>query len=283
MAVFALLLTAVLMVVLATVVGRARRVTARDVAWLAGSAAVPDDEARVYRLYLARHRTRRVLGGLAGVGFAVVVGVRWYGTVRAGVGGASPLADVLFCALAGTVVGALSAETYRLRRLVGPAVASLAPRSPGPRGGLVRTAWAVAGAAVAVGLGCAVATGRLGALLMAVATALLVGVAAFTLRAVRRRRRVVDDPRAAAVDARLRAFAGETVAWLALAAAALGAGWTCAFLPWSGGPAWVGPALAVGSLAVTGWALHRASPRPPRSFVAGGAWAGVVGPEAVPS
>jgi hypothetical protein len=283
MAAFGLLLVAALVVLLTTVVGRARHVTARDVAWLAGVATVLDDEATVYRAYLARHRTRRVLGGLAGVGFAVVVGVRWYGTVRVGVGGTSPLADVLFCGLAGTVLGALSAETYRLRPLGGPAVASLAPRAPGPRRGLVRTAWAIAGSAVAVGLGSAVVTGRPDALLMAVAGALLVGVAALTLRAVRRRRRVVDAPGVAAVDARLRAFAGEAAAWLALASAVLGTGWTCAFLPWSGRAAWVGLALAVGSLVVTGWALHRASPRPPRSFVAGGVWAGAVGPEAVAS
>ncbi|KGM14778.1 hypothetical protein N867_16085, partial [Actinotalea fermentans ATCC 43279 = JCM 9966 = DSM 3133] len=88
------------------------RVYGRDILWLAGR-PVTDQEADVCARYLRRHRTHRVVGGLAGVAFALVVSLRWGGPGL--VLGGAPLADPLFGGVAGVVVGALSAETYRLR------------------------------------------------------------------------------------------------------------------------------------------------------------------------
>ncbi|MGC5165514.1 hypothetical protein [Luteimicrobium sp. DT211] len=269
-ALFALLVVGVLVLAVAVLLQRAASVSDADVAWLAGAEVVPADEACVYRAYLVRHRSRRVLGGLSGVALAVVLGVRWAGSVRIGLGEGSPLTDVLFCGLAGTVLGAFSAEAYRLRPVAAhPAVASLEPRPPVARPGVMRAGWGVVGAALLVGIVGWIATGSVAALVMGLAGAALVAVTAATERAVRGRRRIVTEPRVMAVDARLREFAGEVVAWLALASAILAAGWVCALLPWDGAVAgWVGLGTACASLVGTVLALRRASPRPRRGRVA---------------
>ncbi len=62
------------------------------------------------RRYLSRHTRHRFIGGVVGVLFAIVVGVRRYRTVTVGIGSANPLADVLFCGVAGVIIGAPSAE-----------------------------------------------------------------------------------------------------------------------------------------------------------------------------
>lgn len=114
-AVVLVVLVALVAVLLLVVLGR-RPVGMRDIAWLADApdASVEPDEGEVYRRYLTRHRTHRLVGGLLGVLLALVLGIRAYGEVRIGVGGGSPLADVLFCGLAGVLVGAFSAEAFRL-------------------------------------------------------------------------------------------------------------------------------------------------------------------------
>ncbi|MDM7856135.1 hypothetical protein [Cellulomonas alba] len=276
----------VLVTVLALVAGLvaaavlARPVRAVDVAWLAGDAYPSADEAAVYERYLRRHRRHRAVGGLFGAAFAVVTGVAWYGSVHAGIGTGSPFADVLWCALAGIVCGALSAETFRFDRPRRPSArtaASLEPHAPAARADLARVARVlvvcslmVAGVVVAVrGLG------SLGVLTTAVAGAAMVGVAEVTRASIAGRRRPVMTDAAARVDARIRAFAGVAVARLELAAAVLTAGWVVSGLPdqGGGGDDAVRVVLVLAALVATLVLLHRAAPRAPRGWLPPGALA----------
>ncbi|WP_035062363.1 hypothetical protein, partial [Cellulomonas bogoriensis] len=73
--------------------------------------------------------------------------------------------------------------------------------------------------------------------------------------------------RAQLVDARIRAFAGTSVAYLELAAAVLGAGWTVSATPWVGTvPQVLQVVVVVGGLVLTVVLLRRAAPRPPRRW-----------------
>jgi len=244
----------------------------RDVVLLAGRPDVREDEAEVYRRYLGRHERHRLVGGIFGALVAFVVGIGWYGQVRIGVGGGSPLADLLFCSLAGVLVGAFTAETFRLSEPRSSVVAaSLQPRPDAPRPGVVRAARVLTAAAV-VGAVVVLLTGGSGyALVVAGLGVAMAGVAEATRRAVRTRRRPVLSERAQVVDARIRSFADASVSWLQLAAAVLVAGWvvSCAEPP-APGPA-VGALLTVlvlGGLVVTVVLLRRARPRAAAARVA---------------
>ncbi|NNH24730.1 hypothetical protein HLB09_16875, partial [Pseudokineococcus marinus] len=179
---FRVLLLAVLLVLGGLLLVRrlaSARVTSADVSWLAGAAPgapVPDDEAHVAARYLARHRRHRSVGGLLGVALAVVVGVRWYQSVGFGFSQGSPLADVLFCGVAGVLVGALLAETYRLRPAAGARTASLEPHAPAPHAGTVLAARVVLAASLVAGAALLVTGAGAAAVTSAAAGALVVGV-----------------------------------------------------------------------------------------------------------
>ncbi len=237
----------------------------RDVAWLAGVPVPSGSEAgAVYRRYLERHRGYRLAGGWFGVALAMVVGITWDQQVHAGIGQGSPFGDVLFCGVAGVVVGALAAESYRLAQ-PRAALASLAPRPDLGSRGLLTTARTMVGVAVAVGalsLGAHDAT----SLLVAVAGAAVVGLAELTRRAIAGRRRPVMSDAAAEVDRRIRWYAASAVAHLELSAGALTLGWAIAKVPGDqAGFLRAASTLVLLVLAVV--ELHRARPRPPRSFV----------------
>jgi hypothetical protein len=275
-----LVLLLVLLVVLLAVLVLGRPVRAVDVAWLAGEAYPARDEAVVYTRYLRRHRRHRGVGGLFGGAFAVVTGVAWYGSVHAGIGTGSPFADVLWCALAGIVCGALSAETFRFdrsRRAAGRAAASLEPHAPAARGDLARAARLVVGASLVVAALVVALRGvaALGVLTAAVAGTAMVAVADATRAAVAGRRRPVMTDAAARVDARIRGFAGAAVARLELAAAVLTAGWVVAGLPEQRGRGddAVRLVLVLAALVGTLVLLHRAAPRAPRGWLPPGALA----------
>ncbi|GIG30365.1 hypothetical protein [Cellulomonas marina] len=248
--------------------------SARDVAWLAGTAPgeLPPAEAAVVARHLERHRRHRRVGGLVGVAFAVVVGIRWYASVGFGVGQHSPLADVLFCGVAGVLVGALVAEGTRLPRTAGAVTASLAPRPAAPHPRYVGAARGLVAAAVVLGVALLVAGRGPTTLVTALAGAAVVAVAEVTRARVVGRRRPVLAPRAARLDDRLRAFAAGSVALLELSAAVLTATWVLfglqgAFGAPDGGV--VDLVLGFASLAglvVAAVLLHRAAPRPPRSW-----------------
>lgn len=260
-----------LLAVLVAAATRARP-SPHDVAWLAGGSLVPADEETVVRRYLARHRTHRLVGGLLGVALAVVVGIRWYGTVRVGVGDLSPLADVLFLGVAGVVVGALVAESFRLPRVRGPVSASLAPREPLPGAPHVRVARGVATGAVAVTV-LALALGSTGPVVACVLGVAVVGLAELTRARVVGRRRPVLTPRAERLDARLRAFAAGSVAHLELSTAVLTLTWVVSTAI-TADAAWWGPVQVVAVLAglvVSVVQLLAARPRPPRGWEPG--WA----------
>lgn len=260
MAMIPILLVLVLVAVLAVVVAGAG--TAGDAQHLLGPGATPQ-ERDVAARYLHRHRTHRAVGGAVGVLVAVVVGARVQQNVTIGIGGGSPFGDLLFCGFAGVVIGALSAETYRLRAVPGPAAASLAPRAEVAADGVVRLARVCGATALLVGvlaLGLGAGTAPL---LVAVAGVAVVAIAEATLRAVRDRRRPVLSARGQLVDERLRAFAGRAVSHLEGAAGVLGLGWVVSALP--------SPHLVVGvvqvvvalaALVAAVVLMRRASPRP---------------------
>lgn len=261
-----LVLLAVPVAIVATLVAGVR-VRDRDVRWLVGGSATPA-EARVVELYLRRHRAHRLGGGLVGIALAVIVGLRWYGQAGFALGTTTPLADVLFCGVAGVVVGALSAETYRLGLpRGGAAVASLAPRPPLPMAGLAQVARALLAGSAVLSLVVGLLWHRWGGLLATACAAVVIAVAEATRRAVAYRRRPVLSERAQVIDGRLRGFAATTVTRLELSIAALAAMWAVSSLPVQVGP-WYA-VVGVGWLAALVVAvvqLRRAVPRPPAGF-----------------
>ena len=273
-----ILVLGVLAVALLIVRPWARRVDERDVAWLAGTAVVPGDEAEVYSRYLDRHRRHRLAGGTFGAVFAAVVGIRYYENVQIiGAGTVSPAADMFFGIVTGVVLGALSAEAFRLSQPGGRAtVASLAPREPvgeprvdrAARGiGLFAVAWALL---AFLFLGTAASP----ALVIAVVGMVIAGVVELTRATITNRRRPAESARALHVDSRIRTFAGRSLSWLQAAAAVLVATWTLALTPirWGNDAAaqevgdWVTGILVLAGLVVTVVLLRRAAPRPPRRW-----------------
>ena len=95
-------------------------------------------------------------------------------------------------------------------------------------------------------------------------------VAEATQSAITGRRRPILSERAGVVDLRMRSFASTSVARLQLAAAVLAAAWTVSKVPGvESRPTMVTQAVAViGGLVITVILLHRASPRPPRKWIA---------------
>lgn len=248
------------------------RVTPSDVVWLVGAGPderVPDDEAGVVVRYLERHRQHRLVGGLLGVTFAVVVGLRWYQSVGFGFAQRSPLADVLFCGVGGVLVGALYAEGFRLRPAPGARVASLAPHPTAPLAGTVWTARAVLATSLLVALALLLTGSGPAAVVSAGVGTVLVTVAELTRRRIVDRRRPVHPERVDRLDRRLRSFAAGSVAHLELAAAVLTAMWVLAW--WSAATPDVPYAVDVlrtcaglAGLVIAVVLLHRAAPRAPR-------------------
>ncbi len=245
------------------------QVSARDVAWMSAVRQVPPAEHTVYQRYLERHRRHRLAGGLFGVVLAVTIGVRWFGAVSIGIGEGSPLADVLFCGLAGTLLGALAAERFRLSEPASARLAaSLSEREDVSRPDL---RWATRGitlGALGVGLLVALSGNGLVPLLIGLGGLVALGVAEATQTAISSRRRPVLSDSAKTVDCRIRSFAGRSAALLQLAASVLVAGWTIAKVPGleEGWLSFVRFVLVIGSLAGTVALLRQAAPRPPRKW-----------------
>lgn len=245
------------------------RVSVRDVAWIAGGPESSPAEADVYSRYLQRHRRHRLGGGLVGSLFAITVGIGWYGSITIGVGQQNPLADVLFCGLGGVLVGAFSAESFRLSEPPSTTVsASLTEHAGAARPELIRVARIISLASLAGG-GLVAATGHGPVpLLIAIGGLVVALVAEATQAAITGPRRPVLSDRAQAVDLRMRSFASTSIARLQLAAAVLTAAWTVSKIPGAG----PGPFVLVQDLTViagfvsTVVLLHRASPRPPRKW-----------------
>jgi hypothetical protein len=256
-----LVITVLLLVVLVVALWRGGTTPReRDIAWLAGSGTVPDDEAEVVRRYLARHRRHRTAGGLVGVVATAVAAFRYQGSVS--------FSALLFGGIAGVLVGALVAESYRLGPRVGAAaVASLEPRDPAP---LPRVVWMARGLLLVATLGATAISLQVrdtATLLLVAGGALVTGLAEATRARIVGRRRPVLSFRARELDARIRAFAGRSVANLQLAAALLVLTGVVASVPVPGGL----PAALRGLVWLAGFVAawvytHRAAPRPPYSW-----------------
>jgi len=238
-----------------------------DVTWLADG--IPDPRlADVYTAYLRRHRRARLLGGVGGLVVAIVAGTAWRHDlwISVSVGNGPIGGDLLVGALAGTTLGTLASETYRLRRPAGVRrAASLDARPPRPRPGLAWTARALILVAVAVGVIGVVAdkAAALGGAILAVALGVL---AELTQRAITDRWRPTNAL-AAHADTRLRNFAGTSVSWLELAAGTLGVGWSLAAVtPNDSALGFVSGLIALACLIATIVALVRSGVRPPRGW-----------------
>ncbi len=245
-----------------------RRVYPRDVAWLAGR-PVTELEADVCTRYLRRHRVHRLVGGLSGVAVGLALGLRWDGNAGLSVGGANgPFGDVVFCGVAGVIVGALSAESFRMRLpRTGPVAASLAPRPRLPLRRTVASAWAL----VAVGAGIAgaglVGQGDPAGLQAVVLGVVVQGMGTATRRAIAHRRRPVLSERALELDGRMRGFASASVARLQASMGWLVVYWALVALP-RDVPGWsvVFGVASLGSFVLAIVYLRRAAPRPPNGW-----------------
>lgn len=266
MAIGFLLVSLMLVVAAGSYLTIGTRVTDRDIAWLSSNPHTPPDKAAVYGHYLQRQRRHRLAGGLAGAFFAVLVGIRYYGSVSIGIGQGNPLADVLFCGLAGVLGGALSAESFRLSEPPSTTVAaSLADRGIHVDSRLGHVAHALAAAAVLFGAVVAATSNGFDALAVAVAGLGVAGVAEATRRAIANRRRPVLSEAARGVDVTIRSFAARSVAMLQLAAAVLVTGWVASKAPNDDAATLqvLQFVIVISCLFATIVMLHRAAPRPP--------------------
>lgn len=256
-----------LVVLLLVALNANRRVSAGDVRWIAGTPDVPAAQADVYRRYLTRHRQHRMVGGLLGTMLGILLGLRWNMEIS--------LATVLFCGLAGVLVGSLSAETYRLARsrvpvdgeAPGVRSASLTPRPPLEHGRTVVVARALLAGALLLGA-VAAGAGHIAPLLVALTGAAVAAVAEWTQSVVRSRRRPVLSPEAATVDHRIRSFAARSLAWLEAGVATLTVSQAIATVPVSSPPLVAAQTLCSLALLITSFVLvHRASPQRPWSAI----------------
>ncbi|MDR1823856.1 MAG: hypothetical protein LBR27_00715 [Bifidobacteriaceae bacterium] len=274
---FALLLA----VVIVFFVSAFSRPTAADVAWLAGRPVADPAERAFYSDYLRRYRRYRMGGCSVGLILVLVTSrnvvvnlvkalfqtsndhgpLNWELSIN--------LSDALFLGVAGAIVGALAAETYRVGQKPGePPAADLTARAPIAPAKVLWTARVATLAAIGCGLGYGLAGLGWLAAIYAAAGLVVVGLAELTERAIADRRRPVLSPRAMAADARIRAFAGRTVAWLELAIAVLAASWAAtafeATVPDAAVVAMVLVNLA--ALGVAIWAVTRARTKAPRAY-----------------
>lgn len=267
----------ILLVVVAVVIGFTGALVARrsapspaDVTWLAGPSfsdsrtTANDDALAVCRRYLTRHRRHRVVGGVFGIVFAAIIGVRWFGSITIGVGQGNPLADLLFCGLAGVIVGTLSAESFRLSTAGNVQQAASLARRPTPAGsGRILVSRLIASTAFAIGVAAAVTGHGLLPLVVSMIFVVPLAVAEAVLVVIESRSRPVMTDRARHLDGRLRTFAGTSLSSLHLTTAVLMLGWTVSKIDaLVGFTAALQVIVVVGCLIVSVTMLHRAAPRP---------------------
>jgi hypothetical protein len=267
MAIVVLLLA---LTVIAGFLARSARL-ARHGGWLAEPLPPSSHEASALVRYLSRHVLHRRVGATVGVVLATVAGIRLYGEVNIGIGTRSPLADVLFCGLAGSIVGMMSAETFRLKReRYDGRSASLVERTPLVPVRLLVLSRALTIASCLGAVAILVATRDAGPLAIAAAGVAVAGVAEATRRAITSRPRPVMTDRARWVDDRMRWFAQRAVGNLQLAAAWLLAGWVVSKAGDTEHTAVdvLQLLIVLGCLAAAVVHLLRASPRRPRGWVA---------------
>jgi hypothetical protein len=266
----ALLLAVVVAIFVITLALRQSEPTPADVAWLAGpglsraGGGLNDDAADVCERYLTRHRRHRLIGGLSGILFAAIIGVRWFGSVTIGMGQGSPLADLLFCGVSGVIVGTLSAESFRLTSATNTQrAASLGPRRPLAGGGRITGSRIIAVAAIAAGIAAALTDHGNLALVTSMILLVPLGLAELVIVIIAGRSRPAMTDRARYLDERLRAFAGASLSHLHLATSSLMLGWTLSKVDaLSGLLAFARFFVVIGCLVIAVVMLRRAAPRP---------------------
>ncbi|MEO6123489.1 MAG: hypothetical protein ABIR32_07235 [Ilumatobacteraceae bacterium] len=267
-------LAAVVIILTIALAGRRSDPSAAEVAWLAGpgfsntATSVNDDARAVCRRYLTRHRRHRFAGGVFGVCFAAIIGVRWFGSITIGVGQGNPLADLLFCGVGGVIVGTLSAESFRLTTTRNEQrAASLTPRPTSASRGRVLVSRFIALASIVIGVAVALTDhGRL-ALFTSMIFVVPLAMAELVMVVIASRSRPAMTDRARLLDERLRAFAGSSLTSLHLATAVLMLGWTSSKIDGlTGFLAGFRFCVVVGCLVMSVISLRRAAPRPSGKF-----------------
>jgi hypothetical protein len=274
------LLAAIVALILAAIFSLLRRAwrypTPDDIAWAAGagpdqSGDPPTGDLRgpcqpeltaLYSAYLSR-QTRHQLAGAAIAGIlALIIQARLYYGVWLGPAGPAMPLDPIFACLAGTVIGGLLAQSYRLRpgRDGTPVSARLEARPDRPGKAPRRWSWALVAGCLGVGLAVGAATNHWSPLWCAAIGAAIVALAELTQDAIWSRSRPLLAAPVMRADARLRVVSAGSLAWTQLAAGLLTAAWVFGTLP--------DPDLGVLSwlpLIATFWAVHRSSLQAPRS------------------
>lgn len=237
---------------------RSRRSRQDDATWLLGRPADSPRSAELVRRYLHRVRTHRRLGAVTGVVLALWVGLSRQDAISIGIGGASPLGDLLFGGLAGLLVGSVLADTWRIAPDRAQRSADLAVRAvePGARALHPVVVLLTAGTGL---LALSAPTPRSGAL--AAASLVLALTHRLVLRSVvaRGRPRLPEDLRV--TDDALRSFASRRLTAEMLAASVLLLGWQLSTVRPGSGVELVGAPVA---LIVTVVLLWRSRPVPPR-------------------
>lgn len=248
--------------VLVAVVGRrSRQPRGNEAGWLLGVPAPSPASAELVARYLHRVRSHRRLGAWIGAVLALGVGLSRQREVTIGIGGGSPLGDLLFGGLAGLLVGSVLADTWRLRPDRQRRAADLTVRTVDPGSRALHPVVVVLTAGTVL-LGVSEPTVR--SVGLAVAGGVLVLTHRLVLRAVALRGRPLlpDDLRV--TDDAIRSFASRRMTLEMLAGAVLLLGWQLTTvrpgtdLELAGAPA---------ALVLTVVLLWRSRPVPPRTVV----------------
>lgn len=248
--------------VLVAVAGRrSRRPRGDEAVWLLGVPAPTPASAELIARYLHRARSHRRLGAWVGVVLALGVGLSRQREVTVGIGGGSPLGDLLFGGLAGLLAGSVLADTWRLRPGRDQRTADLTVRTV-DRGS--RALHPVVGVLTAATVLLALSAPTVRSVGLAVSSGVLVLTHRLVLRAVALRGRPLLPEDLRVTDDAIRSFAARRMTLEMLAAAVLLLGWQLATVrPGSGLELVAAPA----ALALTVVLLWRSRPVPPRAVL----------------
>ena len=246
----------------AVLVRQSRQPRGDEAGWLLGVPAPSAASAELATRYLHRVRTHRLVGAWTGALLALWAGLSRQREVTLGIGGGSPLGDLLFGGLAGLLVGSVLADTWRLRPGRERRAADLSVRTVDRGARALHPVVVVLTAATGL---LALSTPTVRSVALATAGGVLALAHQLVLRSVALRGRPLlpDDLRV--TDDAIRSFAARRMTLEMLAAAVLLLGWQLTTVrPGSTLELVVAPT----ALVLTVVLLWRSRPVPPRSAIA---------------
>ena len=241
---------------------RSRRPRRDEAVWLLGVPAPSPASAELVARYLHRVRSHRRLGAWTGAVLALGAGLSRDRLVTIGIGGGSPLGDLLFGGLTGLLVGSVLADTWRIRPNRERRSADLTVRTVDQGARALHPV--VVGLTAATVL-LAVTAPSVRSVGLALASIALVLTHRLVLRAVALRGRPLLPEDLLVTDDAVRAFAARRLTLEMLAGAVLLVGWQLATVLPGTDLELVGAPVAVVLTVVLLW---RSRPTPPRVAVA---------------